>query len=145
MSLWQAQKPTRSPHLTEAQVLIEAWRRYYNAIRPHRSLGYRPPAPETIVALSFMVPVPESLDSARGTFTKLIAANRGHAQMGRELKASFIEAGLSDVRASASFDVFSSPQDFAFLHKFVSGWFFSPDVVGAATKYDLATQEQFDE
>ena len=34
--------------LREAQVLIEAWRCYYNAIRPHSSLGYRPPAPESI-------------------------------------------------------------------------------------------------
>ncbi len=35
--------------LREAQVLIESWRRHYNAFRPHGSLGYRPPAPETIV------------------------------------------------------------------------------------------------
>ena len=33
--------------LTEARILIEAWRRHYNTIRPHSSLGYRPPAPET--------------------------------------------------------------------------------------------------
>ncbi|NBT27705.1 MAG: IS3 family transposase, partial [Actinobacteria bacterium] len=33
--------------LAEAIVLIEAWRRHYNTIRPHSSLGYRPPAPET--------------------------------------------------------------------------------------------------
>ena len=33
--------------LWEAQVLLEQWRREYNAIRPHSSLGYRPPAPET--------------------------------------------------------------------------------------------------
>lgn len=35
--------------LHEAQVLIERWRRHYNAVRPHSSLGYRPPAPETIL------------------------------------------------------------------------------------------------
>ena len=34
--------------LTEAKVLIERWRREYNTIRPHSSLGYQPPAPETI-------------------------------------------------------------------------------------------------
>lgn len=34
--------------LTEAKVLIEQWRREYNTIRPHSSLDYRPPAPETI-------------------------------------------------------------------------------------------------
>ena len=33
--------------LAEAKVLIEAWRWHYNTIRPHSSLGYRPPAPET--------------------------------------------------------------------------------------------------
>jgi transposase InsO family protein len=33
--------------LAEAKVLIEAWRRHYNTVRPHSSLGYRPPAPET--------------------------------------------------------------------------------------------------
>jgi putative transposase len=35
--------------LREAQVLIERWRRHYNTIRPHSSLGYRPPAPEAIL------------------------------------------------------------------------------------------------
>jgi putative transposase len=35
--------------LREAQVLIESWRRHYNAIRPHSALGHRPPAPEAIV------------------------------------------------------------------------------------------------
>ena len=36
--------------LREAQVLIEGWRRYYNVVRPHSSLGWRPPAPEAIAA-----------------------------------------------------------------------------------------------
>jgi putative transposase len=34
--------------LTEAKVLVERWRREYNTIRPHSSLGYRPPAPEAV-------------------------------------------------------------------------------------------------
>ena len=32
--------------LLEAKVLIERWRVEYNTVRPHSSLGYRPPAPE---------------------------------------------------------------------------------------------------
>jgi len=36
--------------LLEARVLIERWRREYNTVRPHSSLGYRPPAPETILS-----------------------------------------------------------------------------------------------
>ena len=35
--------------LKEAIVLIERWRHHYNTVRPHSSLGYVPPAPETIL------------------------------------------------------------------------------------------------
>ena len=37
--------------LKEAKILIEMWRKHYNTVRPHSSLGYRPPAPETIVGV----------------------------------------------------------------------------------------------
>ena len=42
--------------LREAQIIIEEWRRHYNTNRPHSALGYRPPAPETIVSMD-QVPV----------------------------------------------------------------------------------------
>jgi len=35
--------------LRQAQVLIERWRVHYNTIWPHCSLGYRPPAPESVL------------------------------------------------------------------------------------------------
>ena len=35
--------------LKEAKVLIERWRQHYNTVRPHSSLGYKPPAPQTIL------------------------------------------------------------------------------------------------
>jgi putative transposase len=35
--------------LKEAQVIIESWRYNYNTLRPHSSLGYKPPAPETLL------------------------------------------------------------------------------------------------
>jgi putative transposase len=35
--------------LREAQIIIESWRRHYNTIRPHASLGYKPPAREVFV------------------------------------------------------------------------------------------------
>src|SRR5208283_2658398 len=35
--------------LKEAQVVIEQWRVQYNTVRPHSSLGYRPPAPQAIM------------------------------------------------------------------------------------------------
>jgi transposase InsO family protein len=37
--------------LREAQILIEKWRHHYNTVRPHSALGYRPPAPETLVPM----------------------------------------------------------------------------------------------
>ena len=38
--------------LTEAKVLLEWWRREYNQVRPHSSLGYRPPAPEAVLTVA---------------------------------------------------------------------------------------------
>src|SRR6185437_13782041 len=35
--------------LREAQIVIESWRRHYNTVRPHASIGYRAPAPEVFV------------------------------------------------------------------------------------------------
>ncbi len=35
--------------LTEARIIIESWRRHYNSVRPHSSLGYKPPAPEVFI------------------------------------------------------------------------------------------------
>ena len=107
--------------------------------------GGRIASREVIVASSFMAPAADTLQGAWDTFARLLGANRGHPQMGRELKARFIKAGFTDIRASASFDMFGTPEDVAFFHTFVGGWFFSSDVVGAATKYGLATREQFDE
>jgi len=37
--------------LAEAQVLTELWRKEYNTIRPHSSLGYRSPVPEWMFGL----------------------------------------------------------------------------------------------
>ena len=37
--------------LKEAQTVIEEWRKHYNTVRPHSSLGYRPLAPESIVPM----------------------------------------------------------------------------------------------
>jgi transposase InsO family protein len=36
--------------LKEARIVVENWRRHYNEIRPHSSLGYRPPAPSVLLA-----------------------------------------------------------------------------------------------
>ena len=42
--------------LKEAKVLIGRWREHYNRVRPHSSLGYRPPAPQTVAGASAAEP-----------------------------------------------------------------------------------------
>ena len=100
---------------------------------------------EFIVASSFLEPGADETQPAWDTFANLLSANGGHPNRGRELKNAFLDAGFSDVRATASFDFFSSTGDVAFLHAFIMDWFYKPEIIGAATKYGLATQEQFDE
>ena len=41
--------------LKEAQILIEMWRNHYNMVRPHSSLGYRPPTPAAVVIQSSQI------------------------------------------------------------------------------------------
>ena len=41
--------------LREAQILIERWRVEYNTIRPHSSLGDKPPAPEAFLPENLML------------------------------------------------------------------------------------------
>jgi transposase InsO family protein len=36
----------------DVRILIKKWRKEYNQVRPHSSLGYRPPAPETIIPVT---------------------------------------------------------------------------------------------
>ena len=55
--------------LAEAQVMIEAWRAHFNAVRPHSSLGYRPPAPESTIlrrgSIVRWASAPAAVNSAR--------------------------------------------------------------------------------
>ena len=45
--------------LEEARIVIERWRREYNEIRPHSSLGYRPPAPAACSPRPLMLAQPQ--------------------------------------------------------------------------------------
>ena len=43
--------------LKEAQTVIALWQTTYNRVRPHSSLGYRPPAPISFPDLAFRLPL----------------------------------------------------------------------------------------
>jgi putative transposase len=49
--------------LKEAQMVIEQWRKHYNTLRPHSSLGYRPPAPQTFSTFPHLWIRPHSCNS----------------------------------------------------------------------------------
>ena len=50
--------------LLEAKVLVERWRQTYNSVRPHSSLGYRAPAPESLQPCSFVSATPQRTNRA---------------------------------------------------------------------------------
>ena len=72
-------------------------------------------------------------------FEDLVRADDGHPQMGKEMKGHVLEAGFVDVQMSASFSVYSYPEEVATIHRLVTRWLLSPEVSEAAMKYGAAS------
>lgn len=53
-------------------MLVEAWRKIYNRLRPHSSLGYRPPSPETQVVGKFTLGLAQCLGAGQELIAKII-------------------------------------------------------------------------
>ena len=70
--------------LAEARYLIECWRRHYNQIRPHSSLGYRPPAPAAICPCQRPT-LPEMLDHQPGSGHEVEPAWSADVQVDRHI------------------------------------------------------------
>ena len=102
-------------------------------------------AREVIGDSSLFAPPSDMGDSGWATFLKMLAANGGHPQMGRELKGALVAAGFADVRAGASFESYDTADDIAFLQGLITGWYFAPKTKGAAIKLGLASEERFDD
>jgi len=51
--------------LAEARAVLAQWRREYNHVRPHSSLGYRPPAPEAVMPADTPLPCSTTLHKPR--------------------------------------------------------------------------------
>ena len=100
---------------------------------------------EMITASSFTEPDFGVIRKAWDMFEDLIAADDGHPQMGRELKSRLSNAGYTDIRVSASFDMYTTPDDIDFIGVLALQWFLSPEITEAAIKYGAATQKLCDD
>ena len=109
-------------------------------LKPGGVLGCR----EMICGSSFTHPTFGVLRSAWDMFEDLLAADDGHPQMGKDLKEHVVEAGFTNARTSASFELYDAPGDIAFIYEFAKKWFLSPEIVEAAIKYGASTRELCD-
>ena len=73
-------------------------------------------------------------------FEDLVVADDGHPQMGKELKGRLLEAGFADIRMSASYSLYSSPESIASIYRLISQWLLSPEIAEAAIKYGAASK-----
>ena len=73
-------------------------------------------------------------------FEDLVQSDDGHPQMGKDMKGHILEAGFVDVKMSASFSVYDSPEEVASIHRLISQWLLSPEIAEAAIKYGASSE-----
>ena len=96
---------------------------------------------EMICGSSFTNPDFGVIGKAWDMFEDLLEADDGHAQMGKDMKGHLLDAGFANIRMTASFDSYSTPEEVALIYGIADQWFLSPEIMEAAIKYGAATRK----
>lgn len=100
---------------------------------------------EMISGSSFTHPDYGVIRKAWDMFEDLLSADDAHPQMGKDMKGLLVKAGFENLWMSASFDIYSTPEDIDHIYGIATQWFLSPEITEAAIKYGAATQVLCDE
>ncbi len=112
-------------------------------LKPGGILGCR-----EIIMDSFLIhpdPEPKLLTRGYAVFADVLDADGGHPQMGKDLAGHMERAGFTDIRVSAAFDVFASPERLKLIYDLGEEWYFTDDVQTPAMQYGAATDDMLDE
>ena len=121
-------------HIPDTAAVLAELRR---VLKPGGVIGCR----EMICGSSFTHPDFGVTRRAWDMFEDLLSADDGHPQMGKDLKNHIVQAGFTNVRMTASFDIYDAPADIAFIYAFANKWFLSREIMDAAIKYGASTIE----
>ena len=106
-------------------------------LKPGGIIGCR----EMICQSCFSHPDFGILRRAWDMFEDVIATADGHPQMGKDLKTHLDAMGFVNARITASFDMFTTPDEIAFIHEIADSWFLSSEMQEVATGFGASSED----